>query len=96
MIKGIVDIRDAPYDTYVGRKNITYDLPESKWANPYLLHRDGTREEVCDKYEKHIRADKFLMESLHELDGKTLGCWCKSGKDPNKLCHGDILIKLRN
>ena len=29
------------------------------------------------------------MNDLHELEGKTLGCWCKPEK-----CHGDILIKL--
>lgn len=31
------------------------------------------------------------MRSLHELDGKILGCFCKPDK-----CHGDVLIKLLN
>lgn len=30
-----------------------------------------------------------LMNSLHELGGKTLGCWCRP-----EDCHGDILLKL--
>ena len=29
------------------------------------------------------------MRRLHELNGTTLGCWCK----PNP-CHGDVLVKL--
>ena len=31
------------------------------------------------------------MNSLHELKGKQLGCWCKPG-----VCHGDVLVKLYN
>jgi len=31
------------------------------------------------------------MDSLIELKGKTLGCWCHP-----KQCHGDILSKWAN
>ena len=31
-----------------------------------------------------------LLDRLGELEGKTLGCWCK----PDQACHGDILIEL--
>jgi len=27
--------------------------------------------------------------ALHELEGKTLGCWC-----PPRACHGDVLARL--
>jgi hypothetical protein len=30
-----------------------------------------------------------LLDYLHELEEKVLGCWCKP-----KACHGDILVKL--
>jgi len=30
------------------------------------------------------------MPRLEELEGKTLGCWCK----PDQLCHSDVLIEL--
>jgi hypothetical protein len=30
-----------------------------------------------------------LMESLDELDGKVLGCFCKP-----EPCHGDVLLEL--
>jgi hypothetical protein len=29
------------------------------------------------------------MQSLDELEGKTLGCFCKP-----KPCHGDVLLEL--
>ena len=32
-----------------------------------------------------------LLNDLHELKGKTLGCFCKP-----KICHGDILVELVN
>ena len=38
--------------------------------------------------EVNIVADKNLIESLHELKFKTLGCFCKP-----KTCHGDIIKK---
>lgn len=37
------------------------------------------------------RAD-FLRESLHELRGKNLACWCRLD-DP---CHADVLLELAN
>ena len=70
-----------PHDVYIGRP--------SKWGNPFEIGRDGTREEVIQKYEQWIRSQPELIAQLPELKGKTLGCWCKP-----KACHGDILVKL--
>jgi len=64
-------------------------LSRSKWMNPFKITPDSSREKVCEDYEKYIRSKPELMESLKELSGKKLGCWCKPS-----LCHGDILIKL--
>ena len=69
------------HDVYIGRP--------SKWGNPFFIGKDGSRQEVIDKYEKYILSRPDLLADLHELRGKTLGCWCKP-----KLCHGDILAKL--
>ena len=77
----VVHCKREHSDVYIGRP--------SKWGNPFSIGRDGTREEVVAKYEKWIRGKTDLMNSLHELKGKVLGCWCSP-----KLCHGDILIKL--
>lgn len=32
---------------------------------------------------------RHLLKDLHELKGKTLGCFCKP-----LSCHGDILVRL--
>lgn len=64
----------------------------SKWGNPFFIGRDGTRAEVIEKYRQWILTQPHLMGALHELRGKTLGCWCR----PNKACHGDVLDALAN
>lgn len=51
--------------------------------------RDGTREQVIEKYERYLLDNDGLLSCLEELRGKVLVCFCK----PNP-CHGDILAKL--
>lgn len=46
---------------------------------------------ILDKYAQHVRESPHLWDSLMELDGKVLGCWCH----PNP-CHGHVLIQLIN
>lgn len=70
-----------PHDVYIGRP--------SKWGNPFEIGKDGTRSDVIARYEEWVRTQPQLLSELHELDGKTLGCWCKP-----KACHGDVLVKL--
>lgn len=82
MKKFLVNIKyDKKYDVYIGRG--------SKWGNPFIIGKDGTRSDVIKKYNKWIQNQPHLMNSLHELDNKILGCYCKP-----KACHGDILLKL--
>lgn len=76
----VVNLRREKYDVYIGRG--------SKWGNPFAIGIDGTREEVISKYENHFLNSPELMNSIHELKGKTLGCYCKP-----LPCHGDVLIK---
>ena len=79
-------------DVYIGREvkhEGSWNLDESKWANPYKIAEFETREECLAKYETHIRNTPELWNSLDELRGKTLGCWCKP-----EGCHGDVLVKL--
>lgn len=73
-----------------------WNLTHSKWSSPYALSALG--KERCDPednrrlneaYEAYIRASPELMKSLHELSGKTLGCFC-----PPAPCHGYVLVKL--
>ena len=78
-------------DIYIGRKMTMggWNLPQSKWANPFPLKKESDRATVLAQYEAWIRQQPQLMASLEELRGKTLGCWCKP-----KACHGDILVRL--
>ena len=91
MVTKVVNIKIDNCDLYIGRG--------SKWGNPYTHIKDkntlakfvvGTREEAITKYREYILSKPELMNSLHELEGKVLGCFCK----PDKSCHGDILLEL--
>jgi hypothetical protein len=75
--------------TYVGRKNLRFGIPASRWGNPYCLGRDGTRENLVMHYKVHIFYEPELLGLVHILKGRTLACWCAP-----KLCHGEILIRL--
>ena len=71
-----------PHDVYIGRP--------SKWGNPFRSGIDGTKAEVIAKFEAWIRTQPELLNQLHELDNKRIGCWCKP-----EACHGDVLKKIR-
>jgi hypothetical protein len=34
----------------------------------------------------------FVREHIHQLQGKTLACWCPEGQP----CHADVLLELAN
>ena len=79
-----------PYDVYIGRG--------SKWGCPYTIIKDrptlaseivDSKEEALSKYKEYVLNNPELIESLDELEGMTLGCFCKPEK-----CHGDILLEL--
>jgi hypothetical protein len=90
MATTVVNIKTrARFDVYVGRYNLTYGLRSSKWANPFKIGRDGTREEVIEKYRRRVLETPSLMADLGELRGRVLGCWCKPA-----ACHGDVLAEL--
>lgn len=79
-LETIVVHKSAPYDVYIGRP--------SKWGNPFPLTR-FSRSEAIQKYSEWIVTQPELINSLYELRGKRLGCWCKPA-----ACHGDVLVNL--
>ena len=79
----VVHCKKAPFDVYIGRPSI--------WGNPFQIGKDGTREEVIQKYREYILSKPELLEQLESLRGKTLACWCKP-----QSCHGDVLVELLN
>ena len=79
----VVHCRKEQFDIYIGRR------PGHIWGNPFLIGRDGTRDEVIAKYRGWIEAQPLLLEAIGQLRGRVLGCWCKP-----LPCHGDVLAEL--
>lgn len=77
----VVHCKRESYDVYIGRG--------SKWGNPFKIGADGTREEVIAKYCEYIGGRPDLLNSVHELRGKVIACWCSP-----QACHGDVLAEL--
>ena len=84
-----------PAVVYVGRP--------SNWGNPFLIGRDGTREEVIAKYREYLQTSDrvlavWIRANVHQLRGRTLACWCApaGGFKGKVLCHGQILAGLAN
>lgn len=73
---------------YIGRAFGPFKQ-NSKWGNPFIIGKDGNRDDVIAKYKAWIQTQPELLASLHELKDKTLICWCAPEK-----CHGDVLIGL--
>ena len=59
----------------------------SKYGNPFRIGRDGTRDQVCDRFEKEI----LPHLDVSELRGKDLVCFCKPAR-----CHGDAILEKAN
>jgi len=73
---------------YIGRGSL--------WGNPFVVGKDGSRDEVIFKFinfykkSRTIRA-KNMRKNIKDLKGKNLGCFCAPAK-----CHGDFLLKKAN
>jgi hypothetical protein len=71
------------FDVYIGRG--------SAFGNPFEIGKDGTREEVIERYRdwflKKLKNERFKKQVL-KLKGKRLGCFCKP-----LACHGDIIVE---
>ena len=77
----VVHCKKESYDVYIGRP--------SPWGNPFRIGKDGSREEVIEKYREWIYTQYHLIQAIPELKGKRLGCWCHP-----EPCHGDVLVQL--
>lgn len=73
-----------PNAVYIGRPSI--------YGNPYIIGKDGTRDEVIEKYRNYLMNNTYLLEKAKkELKGKDLLCYCAP-----EACHGDILVEIVN
>lgn len=65
-------------------------------GNPYYMHNESERDEVCDKYEmwirttnRPVREEIMRIKKLAESNNIALGCWCFP-----KRCHGETIINI--
>lgn len=72
-------------------KGAVYIGRPSKWGNPFVVGKDGTRDEVIEKYINWLSIQNNLLNQVDELTGKDLVCFCSP-----KACHGDILLEIAN
>jgi hypothetical protein len=76
-----------------------------RYGNPFVIGLDGGRSEVVRKYEVWLRTGEtfdcalateerrqWILDHLHELEGKTLGCFCDV--ENGQKCHGSVLAAL--
>ena len=62
----------------------------TQWGNPFHIGRDGTRDQVVERYRAHlwgkINDGAIALDDLAALHGRTLACWCAPQR-----CHGEVL-----
>ena len=56
----------------------------SPWGNPFKIGEHGSRDAVCDRFEREV----LPTLDLEPLRGKHLVCWCKPAR-----CHGDAILR---
>lgn len=83
-VKYVVRHGKQGYDIYIGRP--------SCWGNPFVVGKDGDREQVIEKHRQWLlcRPD-LIKKAKRQLKGKILGCWCAP-----LPCHGDVLAEIAN
>ena len=81
IVTTVVNKRDDFYDVDITRPG--------QWGNPFFIGRDGTREEVIEKYREWIMTQPQLLTQLPMLKGKRLGCYCAP-----MPCHGNVLKEI--
>ena len=83
----VVNIRKETCDVYIGRAGYGKD---GYFGNPFRLEATMAKGSTLGRYRKYfyhrLSTDKEFRKRIGNLQGKTLGCFCKP--DP---CHGDII-----
>ncbi|MGN9778090.1 DUF4326 domain-containing protein [Micromonospora sp. H33] len=76
---------------YVGRAMHRggWRLPTSPLSSPFRPGRDGTRDEVLDKYRAYLLGRPELLALRPDLRGRRLGCWCAPER-----CHAEVIAEL--
>ncbi|MFD7442079.1 DUF4326 domain-containing protein [Streptomyces sp. NPDC059909] len=90
-LKGHRDDPEYADVVYVGRAvhRGGRHLDASPLAGPFRPGRDGTRDEVVEKYRAHLLQRPELLARLPALRGRRLGCWCVPER-----CHAEVIAEL--
>lgn len=77
----------------------------TKWGNPWPVHGSVTADIAVDRFRADLLATiedpwgsphdidfRVMAESLADLSGKDLACWCPL----DQPCHADVLLELAN
>ena len=92
MMTNVVNIRISEYDVYIGRAGKGQD---GYFGNPFRLRENESRGATIDRYREYfydrLETDPDFKDRIHELKGKTLGCFCKP-----YACHGDVIAEYLN
>lgn len=68
--------------TYIGRGSL--------FGNPFIIGKDGDRDEVCNSYRDYYLPHKpSIFGTLHSLKGAVLVCHCYPER-----CHGESIMDL--
>jgi len=81
-------LKETDKYVYIGRSVCFTPFRQSKWYNPFSVKKYG-RQKSIELYRKYLPDKPELLNCLHEINGKTLCCWCKP-----EACHGDVLVEL--
>lgn len=78
----------ARCDVYIGRSKRP---SEGMFGNPFEIGKDGTREEVIEKFKvyfyERLKLEPAFKKAVEGLRGKILGCFCVP-----LACHGQVII----
>jgi hypothetical protein len=85
----VVNIKLHTCDVYIGRAGKGQD---GYFGNPFRIEPGESRDSSLEKYKAYfynrLETDPEFKKRIHELKGKTLGCFCK----PHP-CHEDIIAE---
>lgn len=67
---------------YIGRPSVL--------GNPFMIGRDGSRDEVIVKFEAYARGNERVLAEIKKLqEHDVLRCYCSP-----LACHGDVIVKI--
>lgn len=77
----VVNLNREGYDVRIDRM--------TEFGNPFVIGKDGNREEVIRKFAEYAKRSRFIDNVLPTLLGQKLGCHCAP-----QPCHGDVLVEM--